>query len=327
VERLEQTVSIFKQWGARKRTDRALRLVKGAFISIARGLLLFGLAFIIMYPLLYMLSVSFRRFEDLYDPTVVWIPRVLTLENIRFTIDAFGYYKGLARTLSISLLASILQTLVCAVTGYGFARFRFKGRNALFFLALFTLIVPPQTINMPLYINYVGFTTRTRSLFEDGIKIIDTIIPIALPALMGTGVRSGLFIYIFRQYFKNMPVELEEAGYLDGCGPISAFARIMLVNAGPALLVSFLFSFVWYWNDYLNVSLFFTSARPMSILLVNFVPTLNAMRTESGAAFTPAQTSVYAQVAMLLFITPVLLIYLFAQKRFTESIVRSGIVG
>ena len=296
-------------------------------VSVLRAFLIFGLAFIILYPLFYMLSVSLRKPEDLYDPTVVWIPKTFTLENITFVYREMNYLNGLLKTLAISLSCSFFQTLTCGITGYGFARFKFKGRNILFFAALFTLIVPPQAITMPLYINYVGFTQMTSGIMEGGIKIIDTIIPILVPAIFGTGLRAGLFVYIFRQFFKGMPPEMEEAAYLDGCGPLSAFWRIMLLNASPALLVTFLFSFVWYWNDYLNVSLFFTNARPLSVLLASFGDYLRAARMEDGSAFSNAAVGIYVQVGGLMFIAPVLLIYLVLQKYFTQSIVRAGIVG
>ena len=304
--------------------SRLSRLV----FAVVRAFLIFGLAFIILYPLLYMISLSFREPKELFDPTVVWIPKTFTLDNIRFVYAETDYLVSLGKTLSIALSCSVLQTLVCAVTGYGFARFKFRGRGVLFFLALFTLIVPPQTITMPLYIQYVSFTDFTARLFSsEGIAVIDTMIPLVLPALFGAGLRAGLFVYLYRQYFKNMPVELEDAAYLDGCGPLAAFWRIMLVNAGPIILVTFLFSFVWYWNDYLNVSLFYTSARPLSVVVATFREYLQTARLADGSAFSQAQVGIYVQVACLMFIAPVLVIYLFLQKHFTQSIVQAGIVG
>lgn len=298
----------------------AFKRSRGFLYSLLRAFLIFGLSFIILYPVLYMVSVSIREPSDLLDPTVIWIPKTLTMQNFSAVIKYMEYWSGLLRTMALSLGCSLLQTLSCAIAGYGFARFRFKGRSLLFFAALLTLIVPPQSINMPLYINYVQVSNGT------GIQIIDTVIPMMLPALFGTGLRAGLFIYVYRQFFKGMPPEMEEAAYLDGCGPVSAFFRIMLVNAGSAILITFLLSFVWYWNDYLNTSLFYTSSQPLAVTLANFSSVLTMVRTENGA-LSQTEVSVYLQVAALLFITPVLIVYLFLQRRFTESIVRAGIVG
>ena len=309
------------------------------FIAAVRTFLLVGLSFVILYPILYMLSVSFREPTELYDLTVVWIPRTLTLKNFHYVFFesgiAFlpkilgGFEAGaLLRSFMLSLICTVLQVFTCSLAGYGFARFRFVGRGALFAVALFTLIVPPQSINMPLYVNYVGFTKFTSEILGgEGIQIINTLTPMALPALLGTGIRAGLFVYLFRQFYRNMPSELEEAAYLDGCGPISAYFRIMLVNAGPILLISFLFSFVWYWNDYLNVSLFFNKSRPMSIELSNFWNYLNHQKLPDGSAISRSLMGVYVQVAALLFIAPVLLLYIALQRFFIRSIVTAGIVG
>jgi ABC-type sugar transport system, permease component len=313
---------------SQRKMQIAVRRGSAIVWAVLRFFLIFGLSFIIVYPLLYMLSVSFREPSELFDPTVVWIPKSFTLENIRYVLEVIDYPKAVGKTLSIALSCSLVQTLTCAIAGYGFARFRFRGRGLLFTLALFTLIVPPQTITMPLYINYVDFTAWTAELSGgSGIPMLDTILPLFLPALFGTGIRAGLFIYLCRQYFRNMPLEMEDAAYIDGCGPIAAFWRIMLVNAGPILLVCFLFSFVWYWNDYLNVSLFYTNARPLSVLVSGLRDYLNTAYLPDGSAYSQAQVGVYVLVACLLFIAPVLILYLFLQKFFTQSIVQSGIVG
>ena len=101
----------------------------------------------------------------------------------------------------------------------------------------------------------------------------------------------------------------------------------MLVNAGPILLVCFLFSFVWYWNDYLNVSLFYTNARPLSVVVANLRDYLNTAFLEDGSAYSRAAVNIYVLTAGLLFVFPVLLLYIFLQKYFTQSVVQSGIVG
>ena len=199
---------------SQRKMQIAVRRGSAIVWAVLRFFLIFGLSFIIVYPLLYMLSVSFREPSELFDPTVVWIPKSFTLENIRYVLEVIDYPKAVGKTLSIALSCSLVQTLTCAIAGYGFARFRFRGRGLLFTLALFTLIVPPQTITMPLYINYVDFTAWTAELSGgSGIPMLDTILPLFLPALFGTGIRAGLFIYLCRQYFRNMPLEMEDAAY------------------------------------------------------------------------------------------------------------------
>lgn len=290
-------------------------------ISIFRQFILIGLAFIILYPVLYMISVSLRVPEDVLDPTVVWIPKTLTFENYKMAAFFLDYSKALMTTSLMALICTLFQCFTCSVTGYGFARFKFKGKTPLFFCALLTLLVPIQTIMMPLFTNFVKFTDMT------GIPTIDTPLPMALSALFGVGLKSGLFIYIFHQFYKNMPVEIEDAAYIDGCGPIKTFFAIAAKNSASAYLVSFLLSFVWYWNDSYSSSLFYSSSRPLSAALANMSSVINVARKVGGEAYSIPETLAYIKTGALLCIIPVLLVYIILQRRFIKSVVTSGIVG
>ena len=283
--------------------------------------MLIGLAYIILYPVLFSLSVSIREPSDMMDPTVIWLPKSLTFDNIKFVIEKTGFTSAFVRTLFLSSVCSVLQMLSCAVTGYGFARFKFKGRTFLFFLALLTFVVPPQIISMPLYIQYSKFTTVT------GIPMINTLLPTTISALFAQGLKSGLFIYLFRQSYKSMPPELEDAAYLDGCGPVGSFVRIMLPNSGAILLVSFILSFVWYWNDYINISLFFNKSKPLAVLLKGLGAVIQTMRNAEGFAYGDIENSVYTTTFCFMFILPPVIIYTVIQKRFTESLMSTSIVG
>lgn len=302
--------------------------ISGICWSIIRLLLLIGLVYIILYPIVFCISISIRQPNDMMDPTVVWLPKNLTLDNILMVLGKTDFLSGFMQTSLLSLLCSVLQMFSCAVTGYGFARFRFKGRNILFLAALLTFIVPPQIISMPLYIQYSRFTQFTAELLGgEGIQMINTVFPTAISALMGQGLKAGLFIYLFRQFFKGLPMELEDAAYLDGCGPIKAFTNIMLPNSAPMLLVSFILSFVWYWNDYINVALFFNSAKPLAVIMQTIDPILRTMRTADGLAFGDIEISVYTTTFCLMFILTPIIVYVFLQKRFTESLMSTSIVG
>ena len=289
--------------------------------SLVRAVLLIGLAYVILYPVLYSLSVSIREPSDMMDPTVIWLPKNLTLDNIRFVLKSTDFVGAFVRSLMLSLVCSVLQMFSCSVTGYGFARFRFRGRNLLFFAALLTVVVPPQIISMPLYIQYAQITAAT------GIPTLNTIRPTTISSLFAQGLKAGLFIYLFRQSYKGMPLELEDAAYLDGCGPIKAYLRVMLPNSGPIMLVTFILSFVWYWNDYINVSLFFNNAKPLAVLLEGLGSILLTMRTPEGLAFGEIEKSVYTTTFCLLFILLPIILYAFLQKRFTKSLMNTSIVG
>jgi multiple sugar transport system permease protein len=146
-----------------------------------------------------------------------------------------------------------------------------------------------------------------------------------LPALFSSGIRSGLLIYIYRQFFTNMPVELEEAAYIDGAGPLKAFWRVMLPNAKPAHLTAILFSIVWYWNDFFYagtmLSDFNSTVSVRLSLLGGLLATANKFQVD------PVSFGVYLQAGSFLIIAPPLLLYLIFQRQFTESIENSGIVG
>lgn len=289
--------------------------------SLIRLGFLIGLAYIILYPIIFCLSIGIRMPNDMLDPTVVWLPKNLTLDNVKFIFEKTEFISAFVKTASMSLLCAILQTITCSITGYGFARFKFRGRNFLFILALMTFIVPPQIISMPLYIQYADITAVT------GIELINTLFPMTFAALMGQGLKAGLFIYLYRQSYKSMPKELEDAAYLDGCGPVRAFTDIMLINSAPIMLVSFLLSFVWYWNDYINVSLFFNKAKPLSVMLKGLSQTLTTMLNDTGMSYTELEKSVYTTTGCLLFLLVPIIIYIVLQKKFTESLMSTSIVG
>ncbi len=297
------------------------RRFTAALWSFFRALLLIGLAFVVLYTIIYMLVVSFRSPSEMLDPAVVWITRTFTLQNYKYAIQYMEYASTFMRTFILALACTLLQCFTCSVTGYGFARFKFKGRNFLFGCAILTMLVPVQIIMMPQFINYVRFSNVS------GIELIDTPIPLMLNALLGVGLKSGLFIYLCRQFFRNLPKELEEAAYIDGCGPVKAYFRVALGSSWGIMLVVFLLSFVWYWNDYYTVTMFYSSAAPMSLQLSNLHSILVTARNDLGTAFSFSEIVVILESAALLFLAPVLLLYGILQKRFTQSITDSAIVG
>ena len=217
-----------------------------------------------------------------------------------------------------------MQVFSCALTGYGFARFRFKGSRLLFGIVIMMILVPPQVISLPLYTQFRYFGIK--GLFS--LNLIDSRLTMYLPALTANGIRAGLMIYIFRQFFRGMPRELEDAAYIDGCGPFRTFLSVMLPNASAALLTVFLFSVVWYWNDYYVSSTFFTDTKTIALMLTNLDNELKMnLFNDPTVQISPRDQIVWKEAGCLLSIAPVLIMYVFLQKHFTEGIERSGIVG
>ncbi len=292
---------------------------------VFRFLILFGLGFVILTPLIFMLSYAFRESRDMNDPTVVWIPRHFTLRIMKQTFRAMHLNRSrnnpLVNTLVLNLGCSVCQVITCALTGYGFARFRFKGRKLLFGIVILMILVPVQIISIPLYMTFRNF------LFGH-VNLIDSMLVMYLPALTANGIRAGLMIFIFRQFFRGLPRELEDAAYLDGCGPLMTFLRVMIPNAGSSFLTVFLFSVVWYWNDYYVASSFFTDKQTISTVLRNLNDTLNIeLFNNANANISAREKIVWLEAGCLISITPMLILYAFLQKHFTEGIERSGLVG
>ena len=297
--------------------------------AVVRAVIMLGLAFIVLYPLLYMVSMAFRPSDQIFDPTVIWVPRSFTMDNVVATMDIMKYFPSLWQTVKVSIVSSLIQIVSCALTGYGFARFTFKGRGFLFIFVLLNIILPPQSVIIPQYLlnssfDFFGLATLTGMPAKN---ILNTVFPFYLPALFGHGIRSGLLIYIYRQFFKGMPKELEDAACIDGAGPLGTFARVMAPNAGAAFLTVFLFSTVWYWSDYYYSSTFMSTAQTLSVRLA-FLPS-NLFISEIGGGWVndPYKYITYIQAGCLLCILPILAVYVIFQRRFIESIEKTGIVG
>ncbi|MGM0879926.1 MAG: carbohydrate ABC transporter permease [Bacillota bacterium] len=304
-----------------------------AIWKIYRAFLLFGLSVIILYPLLYSISVAFRPAVDLYDPLVIYVPRSFTLDNLIETMKYLDYGKALLNSVQLNLVTTIIQLIVCSLIGYGLARFDFRGKGLVFSFVILTIIVPPQTIIIPNYINFryfdifgigklIGFFTG----HDVSFNLLNTNWSFYLPSMFGMGIRSGLFIFIFRQFFRGMPKDLEEAAYIDGCNQLLTFIKVMIPNAGPAFLTSFLFSIVWYWNDFVYTSTYLANAKTVMYQLYLLTERIGYI-LQYEKQVNPYEGILLMQSGVILGILPLLIIYLSLQKYFRESIERSGIVG
>ncbi|MBO1005130.1 carbohydrate ABC transporter permease [Pseudogracilibacillus auburnensis] len=288
-------------------------------------LLLLSLSFVFIYPLLYMISQSFMRPQDVADATVQWLPKVFTLENYAEAFKSINYWNGLLNSIWISFGSALLQIISCSFIGYGFARYKFPGKGLWMGLLIFTFLVPPQTIVVPLYI------------FFSDLGWINTLNPFIFPSLFGFGLKGALFVLIFIQFYRGLPKVLEEAAKIDGAGPFRTYWTIMFPLAKPAIIVVFLFSVVWNWNDvfqpnmYLLVPEYFNLAQN----LATFNGNANAQGVQQMAQAVSAADAIgmaptllnQIMAAVMLTILPIFILYLFVQRSFVESIEQSGIAG
>jgi multiple sugar transport system permease protein len=287
--------------------------------SLFRTVMIVGIGFVILYPLLVQISSAFMAPADLNDPTVHWIPKHTTLENFQKAVDALKYGRAFRNTLLLSLTVSVVQLVSCTFVGYGFARYHFPGKRLLMGLVILTLIVPPQMIMVPLFLNFRFFNPL--GLLGNGVNLLGSFWPYLMMGITGTGVKNALFIYITRQYFAGMSESLEEAAYIDGAGSIRTFFQVMVPNAVPVLVVVFLFSFVWIWNDMFYAQMFLTGTANLALGIAD-LPILTRYLYGDHE-----RNTLIHNAATLLYIAPMLLVYAFLQRFFIESVEKTGLVG
>ena len=196
----------FKQWKEElkyKWTDKTKRKVMKTnvmmfFGKLMRTVILIGLCFVILLPIFQKISAAVRDRVDITNPNVVWIPENFSMFNINFALELLDFKHTIWNTLIVSTGCTLLQIFSCSLAGYAFARLKFKGRNIIFYLVLLTLVVPNESLH------------RSRSLFLNnfsffGIKLIGNTLSMFLLSIFGQGIRSAIFIFLFRQFFKNIP--------------------------------------------------------------------------------------------------------------------------
>jgi len=295
--------------------SRTSKIIIRIFVYV----LLFDIAFVYLYPFLYMLVTSIKTVEDLNNISVKWIPSVINIKNYQFAFNSLNYINSAKNSVFLAVITGIAHILSCSFIAYGFARYRFPGKNLLFALVLLTIVVPIQTIIVPQYIVFVR------------LGWVGTTLPIILPTFFGFGLKGGLFVFIYRQFFRNLPKELEEAAKIDGCGPIKTYLRIILPTSKAVILVTGTLSLVWHWNDYFEPNLYIDKTK--DYLLPQMLPSIYAMMLQVQDAASTEMImlkQLYNQgvimAATVLSIMPLVIIYLFIQRHFIEGIEKSGIV-
>lgn len=289
-------------------------------------LLLTGLSFIIVYPLFVRMMVSVMSVSDLSNSTVRYFARAFTMDNYTTAMRNMEYFQNLIGTFLYTLLVSLAQVISGLFIAYGFARFNFKGKNLLFGFVLLTLIVPQQIYAIPLYFQF-KFFNLFGLLGKTGVSLIGNPLSIALLALTGLGLRSGLIIFMLRQFFTQLPKELEESAAIDGANPFRTFFSIALPSSTPMIVTSFLFCFVWQWTDTFYSSTFLPNNTFLQKQITILERMLSTMQANSGGSIDYVQVSLQNNAGILLYIIPLLLVFLFGQRYFIESIERTGIVG
>lgn len=333
-------------------------------IWIFRLVLMVGIAYIVLYPFLAKIAGSVMAKEDFVDATVRLIPKHFTLDIYRAIFSDLGYWGAFRNTLILSLTIAVIQTMICALIGYGFAKFKFKGRGFVFLLVILTIVIPHQTLQVSMFmgfryfdvlgifrffkgggIEFFGHNIKewgpgVASFFEKfnilpdtlfgqeltmrGLKLTDTYAPMILLSLGGLGFKNGLYIFLFRQFFRGIPDELEESAYIDGSGTFRTFFQIILPLSVPMLITVFLFSFCWQWTDQFYTSLFFPTGKAQTLFkLVGNIP----KSLDTNYAGQRLYESAIYNTCGLMIIFPLVIMYVFLQRFLVQGIEQSGLAN
>lgn len=320
----------------KNRIDEWKRLkIKNKSISVSvwlfRLFMLITISYLFLFPLYYMLAVSLQRPDLAVDPTSVYVPKAFSLEAYKVAYQQLDYSHSALLSAMITVFSTVGVVISCSMTGYAFARFQFKGKSLIFGLVLLMIVVPPQQTIVPQYMQFRFFDFGgLLSLFGIQLNLLNTPWVFILPSLFAAGLKAGLFIFIFRQFFLGLPKELEEAAKIDGCGAFRTFTSIIVPLAKPAFVVVVMLCIIWHWNEFYSSSMFFIEGtKPLIVNLdsLRYAVSgghINLLGVKGGNAYVQRM---FLQAGAVLTILPPFILYAIMQKLFIESLDRTGIVG
>ena len=303
---------------------------------IFRFIILLGLAYVVLMPFFSKITGSFMSPEDFIDVTVKYIPKYPTLDTYKAIIAESKYGEAFINTVALSLFCGVTQTFICSLIGYGFAKFKFKGSMLLFLLVVLTMVIPHQTLQLSLFMKFRyfdilgvfnllggGLTESLELIPFTSINLNNSYWPLALLSITGLAYRNGLYIFMMRQFYRGVPDELEESAYLDGCGTVMTFFRIIIPLSVPMMVTIFLFAFCWQWTDDFYTTVFYTSSGMK--LMPDIIMTPKSLDTDFAAG--DLYISAIRNTCGLLVMAPLIVVYLFGLRFRVPGIERSGIVG
>lgn len=300
--------------------------IKGFLLLLFRLTIIIGVCYVIMGPVFGIVANSFFSNKDAYNPMVYLIPQNPTLERYQLAIKIMDYLPTMLKSLAYSFVLMLLQILTCSMVGYGFARYKFPLKNLLFGCVVVMIVIPAHTIMLPLYMTFRTFDPLgiVSAITGSSINLMGTPVPMIVMTALGCGLRSGLYIYIFNQFFRGLPKEIEEAALVDGAGTWYTYFFIMLRNAMPSVITVAVFSLVWQYNDTFYAKLFHL---PQSMSIGTRISSLVANIANQYKIMDKTIQTLYLDAGIVLMMIPVVLIYIILQKQFIEGVERSGIVG
>lgn len=312
---------------------------KNMLINVFIILLIAGLCFSILYPLLKLVPTIFSAIEDLGNPNVIWLPDKFSIISFK-AAKRFVMPKGIWTLVKTVLYAGglmVIQVFFSSMVGYAMARVKSVFCKIAYFLVVLVFLVPRQSLLLAQYIffkhfDFLGIMNLFTSTGE--VDLINNPIVLVLLAVFCFGVNQSLFIFLFAQFYRNIPKELEEAAGMDGCGFIGTYFKIMVPNAVPIISTVAILSFVWNYGDTYYTNYFSSEANLMSTLLsktfvganknyvLNAVQTWYDIPTINDFAFDAVK-----QAGVLIYLIPLLIVFLIGQRKLVQNMESSGLVG
>lgn len=311
------------------KNTKFLKHASSVAYSVFRLALLIAIGYIVIYPIIYMISSSVKTTAAFADPSVIYIPKHITFEYYSLALEAIDYKDSIISTVKYEIVSAVIEILICSFIAYGLARFDFKGKKFLNFVLLLTILVPVQMIIVPIMTNYsqldvigiLGLLNRFTGI-DLRPNILGTVWTFYLPSIFGVGLRSGILIYIYIQFFSGLPKELEEAAWIDGAGLFRTFFSIAVPSSSVVYTTVTLFALIWHWNDYYLAVMYLSDKFPLAVRIYDIDNLITAVNIWGGGSAVAIKSA-----ACFMFIAPMLVIYLFMQRKFVQSIDRVGITG
>jgi multiple sugar transport system permease protein len=277
-------------------TDAGARWRKPV-ISVLTHALLICASIVMLYPLLWMLSASFRPENEIFNATNIW-PSVWSLDayirgwnGLRVSFSTF-----FANSLILAILSVAGNLFACSLAAFAFARLDFRGRNLWFSLMLMTLMLPYQVTLIPQYVLFLN------------LGWVDTFLPLVVPKFLAA---DAFFIFLMVQFFRGIPKELDEAAMMDGCSPWRIYWKIMLPLSMPVLATAAIFTFIWTWDDFFGPLIYFNDMRSYTVMLGLRTFVDSSAESDWGGLFAMSVLSLVP-------------IFLFFQRLLIEGIATTG---
>ena len=306
-----------------KRKAKISKYAKQFIVKFLIFVLLIGLSYVILYPFIFKILAAFMSKEDLYNSLVDIVPANWSLENFVYIFKKTNFTISLKNTAIYALVDAVLATASASLVGYGLAKFKFKGVKLLTFIVIIVMLMPIQTLSIPLYLNFRFFDPFGMiSLFGgEGINLVGTMWPMIIMSATSLGFRAGVFVILMRQYYIGVPDELMEAACVDGAGPYRTFFSIILPMAKSMLIVIFALAFAWQWTDTFYSNLLYGEVK----LLPSLLSLMKNVNWSSDSEYY--LNFVRYNTAEILSILPLLILSCFMQRKIIQGIERSGLVG